>query len=369
MLHHFLAPLAQDYLFFNLFTYITFRSILAALFSLIISVVLGRYFINYMSNKINEVRKLTPESHLKKAGTPSMGGIVILVSLTFSVLLTANFDNYLIIFGLLAFWGFGLIGLVDDLVKIKKNGGKGLSVKVKLGMQVAFSMVIVIALLTIGDEIELVALAERVSITYSYFTLPFLKEVFFDLSYYYVFFGVFVLVASSNAVNLTDGLDGLAIGLSLLVVITFVIFSYVSGNFITAEYLQIPYIKSTAEYTVFLAALIGAGLGFLWYNAHPAQMFMGDTGSLALGGIIGFTALVLKQELLLPIVGGIFVVEALSVIVQVSSYKATKKRVFLMAPIHHHFELLGIKESKIIARFWIVGIILVLASLATLKIR
>ncbi len=369
MLHYFLTPLAESYSIFNLFSYITFRAILAILISLGLSIVIGKYFIRYMSNQQNTIRKLTPNSHIKKQGTPSMGGIIILVSITISLFLTGNFSNYLIILGLAVFWGFALIGFFDDFIKIKKNNGRGISAKLKLNLQIGLGGVVSLALFFVNDDISLVALKEKVEIGYSYLTFPFLKEVFFDLGYFYIAFAIFILTASSNAVNLTDGLDGLAIGLFLLVVTTFTIFSYVSGNIVAAEYLQIPYIKNSAEYTVFLAALMGGAIGFLWYNAYPAQIFMGDTGSLALGGIMGFSALVLKQELLLPIIGGVFVMEALSVIIQVTSYKLRGKRIFKMAPVHHHFELLGLKENKIIIRFWVIGIILMLISLATLKIR
>ncbi len=370
MLYHIFSPLADQYLIFNLFNYITFRSIVGALISLVLSIVLGKYFIKFMGQRNdNFVRQLTPDNHALKKGTPSMGGVIILFSLSVSVLLMANLSNAIIWLGLIAFWGFAIIGFTDDYIKLKKNSGRGISAKLKISLQVGFSLVLALILFVGNDQLELVALEEKVKISYSYLTLPFFKEFFFDLSYFYIFFAVFILVASSNSVNLTDGLDGLAIGLSLLVIMTFIVFSYISGNYIASEYLQIPFIAKSSEYTVFLAALFGGGLGFLWYNAHPAQMFMGDTGSLALGGIIGFSALVLKQELLLPIIGGIFVIEALSVILQVGSYKLRKKRIFRMAPLHHHFELIGIKESKIITRFWIVGIILVLVSLATLKIR
>ncbi len=361
MLYYLLYPLKKYFIGFNLFRYITFRSAYAIVTALILSFLIGPAIMRWARKKRfgETIRDDGPSHHQKKAGTPSMGGIMIILSTLISVLLWAKLENIYIILFLLTMLLYGLLGFVDDYIKIVKKNKKGLQVKVKFGGQVLISILIMSILFIFFKNHSL--------LTQLY--IPFIKNSILDLGIIYFFIGILIMVGSSNAVNLTDGLDGLAIGTSLLVIAAFTIISYVSGHIKIAEYLMIPYIKNIGETTVFGAALIGSSLGFLWYNAHPADIFMGDTGALSLGGVIGLYSIILKKEILLLIVGGIFVIEALSVIIQVLSFKLRGKRVFKMAPLHHHYELMGIPESKIIIRFWIVGLILALIGLSTLKIR
>ncbi len=302
------------------------------------------------------VRDDGPSTHLIKEGTPTSGGLLILFSIIVSSLLWADITNHYIWIMLFSLSGMGTIGFIDDYKKIKFGNSKGLKAREKLFFQTIVASIIAV-LLYMEPNFN------------THLTIPFFKNILPDLGPFYPIFVVFVIVGASNAVNLTDGLDGLAIGLVLIVSATYLLFSYITGHFGLAEYLKITFIPGTGELTVVCGAMVGACMGFLWYNSHPAQVFMGDVGSLALGGSLGTIAIITKHEILLAVVGGVFVIEALSVIFQVGSFKLRKKRIFQMAPIHHHFELSGWAESKIIVRFWIVGIVLALLAISTLKLR
>ncbi|MFA5072698.1 MAG: phospho-N-acetylmuramoyl-pentapeptide-transferase [Nitrospirota bacterium] len=360
MLYHLLYPLHTTFSGFNVFKYITFRSAGAALTALLISFLLGPSMIAWL-RKIKagqHIRNDGPQTHLSKQGTPTMGGILIIAALAVSILLWADLTNKYMWVVLLSTLAFGGIGLWDDYLKVVKKRSTGLLAREKFSLQILAALAIGIFLYYFAKDPNA-----------AHLSVPFIKKVVIDLGWFYIPFAVIVMVGSSNAVNLTDGLDGLAAGLVGIASIANAVIVYISGNRLIAEYLKIPYIAGSGELTVFCGALLGTCLGFLWYNAHPADVFMGDTGSLALGGALGALALVTKHELILIIVGGIFVVETLSVIMQVASYKMTGKRIFRMAPIHHHFEQLGWPETKVIARFWIIGIILALISLGSLKLR
>lgn len=352
--------LTEFYSGFNVFSYLTMRGILGALTALAISFVVGPMMIKHLSiRQIGEsVRDYGPKSHLLKAGTPTMGGGLILIAIAISTLLWADLNNRFvwIVMGLTL--TFGLIGFVDDYRKLVLKDSEGLSVRGKLFWQ---------SIAALAGAIALYVTAEGPAETALH--VPFFKDVVLPLGVFYVFFSYLVIVATSNAVNLTDGLDGLAIMPAVLVSGALGIFAYVTGNVIFAEYLGIPYIRGAGEMLVFCATLAGAGLGFLWFNTYPAQVFMGDVGALGIGAAIGSVAVVVRQELVLAIMGGVFVMEAVSVILQVGSFKLTGKRIFRMAPLHHHFELKGWAEPKVIVRFWIITVILVLIGLATLKIR
>lgn len=358
MLYHLLLPLQTSFSFLNVFRYITFRTLIAALVALVVSLVLGPWLIRKLSaGQIGQtIRPDGPESHLAKAGTPTMGGTLILFALFFATLLMANLANPFIWLVLGVTLGFAAIGFVDDFSKLRRGHARGLSGREKL---VAQSLVALVAALV------LYALPE----TSTKLHVPFFKDVHPDLGWLYVPFAVLVLVGASNAVNLTDGLDGLAIGPVMTTAFTYGIFAYVSGNSQLASYLQVPYVPGAGELAIFCGAMLCAGLGFLWFNAYPAMMFMGDVGALPLGAALGLVALITKHELVFIIAGGVFVVEALSVIFQVTSYKMRKKRVFRMAPIHHHFELSGWPEPQIIVRFWIISIVCAVLALSTLKLR
>lgn len=358
MFYNLIAPLASDYTFLNIFRYITFRSLAALITALVISILVGPRFIAWLRRmRAGQYIHEDVEKHAGKAGTPTMGGVLMFITVSISLVLWADLRNFYVLQTYLVFLLFGLIGLTDDLSKLNHRANKGLSARAKFILQVAVAGLAMIFL--INDS--------------SYNTklyLPFFKDFTPDLGYFYLPFGIFVMVASSNAVNLTDGLDGLAIGPAIVACFVFSIFIYVTGNAKISSYLLVPYISGIGEVTVFCGALIGAGLGFLWFNAYPAQIFMGDVGSLSIGGVLGYLALLCKQELVLGIVGGLFVAETLSVILQVGYFRWTGgKRIFRMAPIHHHFELKGIPESKIIIRFWITSILLGLLALSFLKIR
>jgi phospho-N-acetylmuramoyl-pentapeptide-transferase len=303
------------------------------------------------------VRDDGPATHLSKQGVPTMGGLLILTAITIGTLLWARLDNPLVWLGLFVTLFYGSIGAIDDLRKIKKNNSKGLSARWKLILQILGASVVgMFIFLHPGFD--------------GHLSLPFLKNFRPDLSWFYVIFAIIVIVGASNAVNLTDGLDGLAAGPTVVTSAVYLVFSYLAGHVVLAEYLQIPYVAGSGELAIFCGTIFGACLGFLWFNAYPAQMFMGDVGSLALGGALGSTAIIIKQEFLLAIVGGVFVMEALSVIMQVGYFKMTNgKRIFLMAPFHHHFEKKGWHEPKVVVRFWIVSIILGLVAIATLKLR
>jgi len=359
MLYHFLYPLHTSLSGLNVFRYITFRSIGGAVTAFIIVLLLGTFFIRMMQKfQIGQVvRDDGPETHLAKQGVPTMGGLLILFAITIGTLLWARLDNSLVWLTLFVTLFYGAIGCVDDLKKIKKKNSKGLSAKGKLLLQIlGASFVGMFIFLHPGFDGSL--------------SLPFLKNFRPDLGWFYVVFAILVIVGASNAVNLTDGLDGLAAGPTVVTTAVYLVFSYLAGHVVLADYLQLPYVAGSGELSIFCGAIFGACLGFLWFNAFPAQLFMGDVGSLALGGALGSIAIIVKQEFLLAIVGGVFVMEALSVILQVGYFKLTHgKRIFLMAPFHHHFEKKGWHESKVVVRFWIVSIILGLFALATLKLR
>ncbi|MEK6775361.1 MAG: phospho-N-acetylmuramoyl-pentapeptide-transferase [bacterium] len=360
MLYHLLYPLHETYKFFNVFRYITFRTVVAALTSLLISLVVGPYLIRWLTRYHvgQRIRKLGPQDHQKKAGTPTMGGVLIIVSLFVSTILWADLTNRYVWLVLIATLGFGLIGFLDDYLKLIRNRSEGLRPKQKFLFQVLLALIIGLILIVYSND----SMTTRLP-------LPFFKRAMPDLGWFYLPFAMLVIIGTSNAVNLTDGLDGLAIGPVMISSLVYAIIVYAAGNVKFAGYLQIPYVHGLGELTLVCFSMAGASLGFLWFNTYPASVFMGDIGSLALGGALGTVAVVSKHEILLVLVGGIFVIEAMSVILQVASYKLFGKRLFRMAPIHHHFELKGWAEPKIIVRFWIISIILALMALGTLKLR
>ncbi len=358
MLYHLLYPLGANNILFNVFKYISFRAIMATLTALMISFLLGKPLIDYLREfQIGQmVREDGPKSHLGKTGTPTMGGLLILFALTFSCLLWARLDNIYVWIVLGVTVGYGAVGFLDDYLKVARRNHKGLSAKRKLGLQ-----------LVIGGIVGFVLWMDPVFKTT--LAVPFFKNVIPDLGVWYIPFTALVIAGASNAVNLTDGLDGLAIGPVMICGATYLIFAYISGHLKLAHYLQVPYVPGSGELCVVCGAMLGAGMGFLWYNAYPAEVFMGDVGSLSLGGLLGAVAVVTKHEILLAIAGGVFVIEAMSVILQVASFKTTGKRIFNMAPIHHHFELKGWAEPKVIVRFWIISIFFALIAMSTLKLR
>lgn len=362
MLYNLLYPFAQDFQFFNLFKYITFRSAGAALTSLIYCFIWGPRMIRWLKLKQGKgqpIREDGPESHLlTKKGTPTMGGVMILSSMVISTLLWADWKNQYVWIVLFMTLGYGLIGFMDDFLKVTKRNTKGLSGRKKLIGQFGLALVAGVWIQAIAPE----GMQHHVAV-------PFLKEYMIDIGFLYLPFVMLVMVGASNAVNLTDGLDGLAIVPIMIALTSFSLIAYVVGNSVFSEYLQLKGVPGTGELCVLCSAFVGAGLGFLWYNAPPAMVFMGDTGSLASGGAIGAISVITRHELVLVIIGGLFVVEALSVIVQVASFKMTGKRVFRMAPIHHHFEKLGWAEPTVVIRFWIIAFVLALIGLSTLKIR
>ena len=356
MLYYFLYPLAKHHTIFNVFQYISFRTIYAAVTALVLSFVLGPLIINKLRamNMGEVIRADGPSSHSSKAGTPTMGGAIILLVVIVTVLLWGNLGNYYIWLLTFVTMGMGLIGFIDDYGKVvTKTGGMRASTKITSQFVVALSAVLFLYFLGFDTVV----------------TIPFFKDVAIDLRYFYIPFAVLVIVGTSNAVNLTDGLDGLAIGPMTIAAATYMLLAYLTGHMKIAAYLNIMHVPLAGELTVFAGARVGASLGFLWFNTYPAQVFMGDVGSLSLGGALGTLAIITKNEILLLIVGGTFAMEALSVIFQVGSFKLTGKRVFAMAPIHHHYELKGWAEPKIIVRFWIIAIILALVAISTLKIR
>ncbi|MBN1534568.1 MAG: phospho-N-acetylmuramoyl-pentapeptide-transferase [Spirochaetes bacterium] len=360
MLYHFILPLQEYVSFLRLFQYISFRSAYAALTALLIVLVFGNMMIRWLKRLRfgEEIRKLGPETHKAKAGTPTMGGFIILIAVFVSIALWGNFFNHYLVTLIAATVLLGALGFIDDYIKSVKKRKDGIPARVKFATQVliASAAVLVIYILP-SSERHLTTLF-----------VPFINEAILDMGYLWLVFSVFVIVSFSNAVNLTDGLDGLAIGTVSIVFVSLAIMTYLTGHSKIAAYLRIPYIPESAELTVFLSALIGASLGYLWFNSNPASVFMGDTGALALGGIIGTVAVMIKKEFFLVIVGGVFVIEALSVVIQVASFKLRGKRVFKMAPIHHHFELSGWPEQKVVVRMWILGIILAILGLSSLKI-
>lgn len=352
-LHDWFSPL-------NVFRYITFRTSLSILTAILFSLIFGPWIINRLRKLsfTQHIRDDGPKAHMAKAGTPTMGGILIIVSILFSIILWGDLKNIYVLIMIASLIGFGTIGLIDDYLKIRRKSHKGLRGYHKFGLQILLAFIIGVFLyLNPKDPYNDVL------------SVPFFKKWLFDLGILYIPFSIIVMVGSSNAVNLTDGIDGLAIGLVAIAVLANGALVYISGHKGLAQYLQVLYLPSTGELTVFCGAMFGAALGFLWFNSYPAEVFMGDVGSIGLGGALGTLAIITKHEIVLAIVGGIFVIETVSVMLQVASYKLTGKRVFKMAPIHHHFELKGWPEPKVIVRFWIIGIILALLSLATLKVR
>lgn len=358
MLYHLLFPLHTSYSVFNVFRYITFRALIAGLTALAVSFILGPWLVRRLADRQlgQTIRPDGPQSHVAKAGTPTMGGTLILFSLLLATLLLSDLRNFYVWLVVSVSLLFGAIGFVDDYRKIRHRDSRGLSGRAKLAAQSAVALTVGVLLCATPDfSTDIV--------------FPFFKDLRFEVGWWYSLFAAFIIVAASNAVNLTDGLDGLAIGPVMTTAFTYGIFAYVAGNVVLTGYLQLPYVAGVGEVAIFCAALLCAGLGFLWFNAYPAMMFMGDVGSLPLGAALGVVALITKQELVLPLAGGVFVIEALSVIFQVVSFKLRHRRVFRMAPIHHHFELKGWPEPLIIVRFWILSLICALLALSTLKLR
>ena len=362
MFFNFLAPLSDEFFVFNLFRYLTFRSGGAVLTALVISFILGPRIISWLKSKQGEgqpIREDGPEGHLlTKKGTPTMGGFLILIAITVSTLLWADLTNGYVWSVLIVTGGFGMVGFVDDYLKLTQRNTKGLPGRIKLVAQVAIGTAATLWVMQLSPDSMSTHLA-----------VPFFKSVLINLSWFFVPFAILVMVGSSNAVNLTDGLDGLAIVPVMIAAVCFALIAYLVGNAVFSDYLQLHFVPGSGELAVFCAALVGASLGFLWFNAPPAMVFMGDTGSLSMGGALGSIAVVTKHELVLAIIGGLFVLETVSVIVQVASFKLTGKRVFRMAPLHHHFEKKGWAEPTIVIRFWIIAMILALVGLATLKLR
>jgi phospho-N-acetylmuramoyl-pentapeptide-transferase len=361
MFYSFILNFVDSFSFLNVFKYLTVRTGLAMFTSMLIVFLIGTPFINFFSAKqiLDPIREDGPSDHIiKKIGTPTMGGVLVLIGLFSGIFLWGDLTNLYIWFLIFIVASLGLLGAYDDYKKIKYKDSSGVSFKFKIISQVLISIIGILLLSYFSDHTELKNL---------YF--PFFKNLIINLGWFFIPFSAFIIVGSSNAVNLTDGLDGLATVPVILVAACFAFISYVTGNIVFSDYLQIPYIEGVGEASVFCGSIIGACIGFLWFNAPPAKIFMGDTGSLALGGSLGAVGIITKHEIVLAITGGLFVLEATSVIVQVISYKLTGKRVFRMAPIHHHFEKKGWAESTIVVRFWIISIILAMIGLATLKLR
>ncbi|MBL4603590.1 MAG: phospho-N-acetylmuramoyl-pentapeptide-transferase [Emcibacteraceae bacterium] len=362
MLYHLLTSLSDEYTFLNVFSYLTFRTGVSLFTAFIISFLFVPkiiFMLKAKQKKGQPIREDGPESHiLTKQGTPTMGGFLILLGLSSGTLLWADLSNQYIWACLLVTTGFGFIGFLDDYAKVTRSSSAGISGRIKLLLEILISLAAVLIIMDAAgpDKSEMLA-------------LPFVKNFMLDLGWFMIPFGIFVLVGASNSVNLTDGLDGLAIMPVIIAAGTFAIIAYVVGNTVYSGYLNLTYVQGTGELAVFLAAIIGAGLGFLWFNAPPAMIFMGDTGSLSLGAALGAVSVITKHEIVLAIVGGLFVLETVSVIVQVVSFKLTGKRVFRMAPIHHHYEKKGWAEPTIVIRFWIIAVLLALLGLATLKLR
>ena len=361
MLYSLLTSLVDQFSALNVFKYLTFRTGLSVISSMIIVFLIGGPFIKFIHlHKITgPIRDDGPIDHIiKKVGTPTMGGLLILIGIVFSTLLWADLTNPYIWVLLMVAISFGSLGALDDYLKIKHNNSRGISSKMKFFFQIILSLIAVLLLLKYGDNQNLKNLY-----------LPFFKNLTIHLGLFFIPFSIFIIVGSSNAVNLTDGLDGLATVPVMLVALSFTLICYIVGNTVFSEYLHIPYIPDVGEVSIFCGSMVGSCLGFLWYNAPPAKIFMGDTGSLSLGGSLGAVSIISKHEIVLAIIGGLFVLETASVIIQVVSFKLTGKRVFMMAPLHHHFEKKGWAESTVVIRFWIISVILALIGLATLKLR
>ncbi|MCH7866614.1 MAG: phospho-N-acetylmuramoyl-pentapeptide-transferase [Myxococcales bacterium] len=357
MLYHLLYPLADVYGGFNVVRYITFRTAAATLTSLFICFVIGPWLIRRLAAlRVGQpIREIGPD-HQSKEGTPTMGGLLILFSILVSVLLWSELDNRMVWILISLTGGYAILGFIDDYKKVKHGSSAGVSARMKIVWQVVLALGVAVAIYTDPNFDKEIA-------------VPFFKNFTPNLGIFYVPLAVFIIVATSNGVNLTDGLDGLAIGPVMITAATFLMLSYAAGHAGIAEYLNIKHVSGAGQLAIFCGAMVGGGLGFLWFNTSPAELFMGDVGSLALGGALGTIAVLIRQEILLAVVGGIFVVETISVIIQVASFQLTGKRVFLMAPIHHHFEKLGWAEQKIVVRFWIISIILALVALSSLKLR
>jgi len=362
MFYNLVYPLADDISVFNLFRYITLRTGGAVMTALFVSFIFGRATIRWLKPRQQNgqpIRADGPPSHLlTKQGTPTMGGVLILLAITVATLLWADLTNQYVWIALVVTIGFGAVGFADDYLKLTRRSTKGLSGRIKLALQAVIGSGATVWIMYLSGGPSEASLA-----------VPFLKELLIPLGWFFVPWAVFVLVGASNAVNLTDGLDGLAIMPALIAAGCFALIAYLVGNKVFSEYLQLHFVRGAGELAVFCGALVGAGLGFLWFNAPPAMVFMGDTGSLSIGGALGVISVITKHELVLAIIGGLFVLETVSVIVQVVSFKLTGKRIFRMAPLHHHFEQKGWAESTIVIRFWIIASILALAGLATLKLR
>lgn len=358
MLYYVLYPWGSDLILFNVFRYISFRAIMATLTALVITFLLGKPLVDYLRVlQIGQnIRDDGPASHLEKSGTPTMGGVLILFAMAVSSLLWTRLDNVYFWIVLLVTLSYGLIGFLDDYLKLMSKSHRGLAGKRKLAFE-----------LLIGAAVGFYLWLDPAFKTT--LSVPFFKNIQPDLGIWYIPFVALVIAGAANAVNLTDGLDGLAIGPVMICAATYLLFAYMAGHLKLAQYLQIHYVAGVGELAVVCGAMLGAGMGFLWYNAYPAEVFMGDVGSLSLGGLLGSVAVVTKHEIVLAIAGGIFVIEAVSVILQVVSFKATGKRIFSMAPIHHHFELQGWPEPKVCVRFWIISIVLALLAVSTLKLR
>jgi phospho-N-acetylmuramoyl-pentapeptide-transferase len=362
MLYNLLSPLAEQYTFFNIFKYLTFRSGAAVVTAFALSLFLTPILIKYLGNNFSEgqpIRRLGPQTHMNKQGTPTMGGLVILTSMFTSTIMWSDINNTFIWVILFVTLSFGILGFIDDYVKVKKRDTGGVRGKMKLFIQAAVSILACILIQDLSPT------------EYSYHLFfPFFKELSLDLGIFYIAFVLIVIVGSSNAVNLTDGLDGLAIVPIGLAAACFALIAYLTGNSVFAHYLQITHIPNAGEVAVLCSSMVGASLGFLWFNSSPAEIFMGDTGSLSLGGAIGTISVIVKHEIVLAIIGGLFVIEALSVIIQVYYFKLSGgKRFFKMAPLHHHFEKSGLSETKVVARFWIIAVIFAILGLSTLKLR
>jgi phospho-N-acetylmuramoyl-pentapeptide-transferase len=358
MLYHFLYPLSDKISLFNVFKYITLRSFLAFAIGVIITIYIGKKFIAFMQMKQfgQVIRSDGPESHLKKAGTPTMGGVFIIGAIVAAMAICGNFSSGPVVACFMVMGSYFVLGFLDDYFKVLRKNSKGITPKVKLLWQTITALAVGVYLI-------------QNNIIDTTLHVPFLKDGVVDLGWGYLGFIALVLVGSSNAVNLTDGLDGLAIGPIITSAMTLGIIAYITGHFSLSEYLFIPYVEGSGELAVLSAAVTGSGVGFLWYNSYPAEVFMGDVGSLSLGGLLGTMAVVTKSEVLFALIGGVFVFEAISVIIQVISFKWKKKRVFKMAPVHHHFELMGWPEPKVIVRFWIISVFLAILAMATLKLR
>lgn len=361
MLYHLLVPFADEVIFFNLFRYLTFRTGAAIMTALVICFVIAPTTIKWLK-KIQAgsltKREHLPDNHLEKVGTPTMGGLMIVVAVTISTLLWADLSNPYIWYTVLVMVGYGFVGFLDDYLKLSKKNSKGLPGRYKLLGQVLIGTIATLGIMHhLPEEIG------------THVAIPFFKDLFINLSYFFLPWAVIVMVGASNAVNLTDGLDGLAIVPVAIAAACFGLISYLVGNVIYADYLHVPYVAGAGELSIICGALLGAAMGFLWFNAPPAMVFMGDTGSLSMGGFLGTISVATKHELVLAIIGGLFVLETVSVIVQVASFKLTGKRVFAMAPLHHHFEKKGWSEPTIVIRFWIIAVILALIGLSTLKLR